>query len=97
MQIAGKFPSAREAQLSRVAAVQARATQALGKRCKDDVTVHLLAGLIFAMLGATHQCWFEKGDKDIGATAQKAFAALSKIVNDIDRTQEHSHRPARRS
>jgi AcrR family transcriptional regulator len=90
MQIAGSYPSAREAQLSRVAAVQDRVTQAFRRRCKDDVTAHLLAGLVFAVLGTTHQCWFEKGEKDISATAQKTFAALSKIVSDIDRAQAHT-------
>ena len=87
MQIAGKYPSAREAQLSRVAAVQDRVTQAFSRRCKDDVTPHLLTGLVFAVLGTTHQCWFDKGEKDISATAQKTFTALSKIVSDIDRAQ----------
>jgi len=87
MQIAVKYPSAREAQLSRVAAVQDRVTQAFRRRCKDHVMAHLLAGLVFAVLGTTHQCWFEKGEKDISATAQKTFAALSKIVSDIDRAQ----------
>jgi hypothetical protein len=91
MQIAGKYPSAREAQLSRVAAVQDRVTQAFSKRCKDDVTAHLLAGLVFAVLGTTHQVWFGKGEKDILATAQKTFAALSKIVSDIDQAKRHSH------
>jgi AcrR family transcriptional regulator len=90
MQIAGKYPSAREAQLSRVAAVQDRVTQAFSRRCKDDVTAHLLAGLVFAVLGTTHQCWFEKGEKNISATAQKTFAALSKIVSDIDLAQAHT-------
>lgn len=87
MQIAGNYPAAREAQLSRIAAVQDRVTQAFSRRCKGDVTAHLLAGLVFAVLGTTHQCWFEKGEKDISATAQKTFAALSKIVSDIDRAQ----------
>jgi AcrR family transcriptional regulator len=90
MQIAGKYPSAREAQLSRVAAVQDRVTQAFSRRCKDGVTAHLLAGLVFAVLGTTHQFWFEKGEKDISATAQKTFAALSKIVSNIDRAQVHT-------
>lgn len=91
MQIAGKYPSAREAQLSRVAAVQDRITRAFGKRCKDDLTAHLLAGLVFAVLGTTHQVWFEKGEKDIAATAQKTFTALSKIVSDIDQAKGRSH------
>jgi len=97
MQIAGKYPAAREAQLSRVAAVQDRVTRAFGKRCKDDITAHLLAGLVFAVLGTTHQVWFEKGEKDIAATAQKTFAALTKVVDDIGRAQEHPHRAAKRS
>jgi AcrR family transcriptional regulator len=91
MQIAGKYPAARDAQLSRVAAVQDRVTQAFSKRCKDDITAHLLAGLVFAVLGSTHQVWFEKGEKDIAATAQKTFSALSKIVNQIDQAKRHSH------
>jgi AcrR family transcriptional regulator len=91
MQIAGKYPAARDAQLSRVAAVQDRVTQAFSKRCKDDITAHLLAGLVFAVLGSTHQVWFEKGEKDIAGTAQKTFSALSKIVNQIDQAKRHSH------
>jgi AcrR family transcriptional regulator len=97
MQIAEKYPSAREAQLSRVAGVQDRLAHAFGRRCKDDVTAHLLGGLVFAVLGATHQYWFEKGERDISATVQKTLAALSKIVSDIDQAQEHSHRAAKRS
>ena len=87
MQIAGKYPSAREAQLSRVAAVQDRVTQALSKRCKDEVTAHLLAGMVFAVLGTTHQVWFEKGEKDIAATAHKTFTALSRIVRGIEQAK----------
>jgi AcrR family transcriptional regulator len=97
MQIAEKYPSAREAQLSRVAGVQDRLAQAFGRRCKDDVTARLLAGLVFAVLGTTHQYWFEKDERDISATVQKTFAALSKIVNNIDQAQEHSQRAAKRS
>jgi len=91
MQIAGKYPAARDAQLSRVAAVQDRVTHAFSKRCKDYITAHLLAGLVFAVLGTTHQVWFEKDEKDIAVTAQKTFAALSKIVSDIDQAKRHSH------
>jgi AcrR family transcriptional regulator len=87
MQIAAKYPSAREAQLSRVAGVQDRLTQAFDKRCKDNITAHLLAGLVFAVLGSTHQTWFENGENDISFTAQQVFAALSTIVCNTD----HSH------
>ena len=98
MQIAARYPSAREAQLSRVAGVQDRLAHAFGKRCKDDITAYLLAGLIFAVLGATHQSWFEKREKDISAVAQKVFVALSKIACDIERanTQTPERRVGRR-
>lgn len=94
MQIASKYPSAREAQLSRVAIVQDRLAHAFGKRCKDDITAYVLAGLIFAVLGATHQSWFEKSEGDISFVAQKAFVALSKIASDIGRA--NGQIPARR-
>jgi AcrR family transcriptional regulator len=84
MEIVAKYPAAREAQLSRVAGVQDQLAQAFGRRCKDDITAHLMAGLIFAVLSATHQHWFEKREKDISGTLQKVFAALSKIACDIE-------------
>lgn len=94
MEIAAKYPAAREAQLSRVAGLQDRLAQAFGRRCKDEITAHLLAGLVFAVLSATHQYWFEKREKDISATAHKAFAALSNIVCDTEHpnTKEPSRR-----
>jgi AcrR family transcriptional regulator len=82
MEIAAKYHTAREAQLSRIAGVQDRLAQALGRRCKDEITAHLMAGLILAVLSATHQCWFEKREKDISGTVQKVFAALSNAVCD---------------
>jgi len=80
MEIAAKYPSAREAQLSRVAGVQDRLAQAFRRRCKDDITAHLMAGLIFAVLSASHQYWFEKRERDISGTVQKVLVALSKVV-----------------
>lgn len=87
MEIAAKYPTAREAQLARVAGVQDRVAQAFRRRCKDEITAHLIAGLIFAVLSATHQHWFEKREKDISGTVQKVFAALSKIVCDMENSQ----------
>ena len=84
MQIAAKYPAAREAQLSRIAGVQDSLTQAFGKRSRDEITAHLLAGLIFGVLGATHQLWFEKREKDISVMAQKVLEALSRVVHDMD-------------
>lgn len=93
MEIADKYPTAREAQLSRVAGVQVRLAQAFRRLCKDDITAHLTAGLTFAILSATHQYWFEKREKDISGTVKKAFAALSKIVCDIENS--HANETAR--
>jgi AcrR family transcriptional regulator len=91
MEIAAKYPAAREAQLSRVAGVQDQLAQAFGRRYKDNITAYLLAGLVVAVLSATHQYWFEKREKNISITAQKAFAALSKIVCDIDHSNTKEH------
>ena len=63
MEIAAKYPAAREAQLSRFAGLQDQLAQAFGRRCKDTITAYLLAGLVFAVLSATHQYWFEKREK----------------------------------
>ena len=76
MEIAARYPTAREAQLSRIAGVQDRLAQAFARRYKDEITAHLMAGLIFAVLGATHQHWFERDKKDISGTVQKVLAAL---------------------
>jgi hypothetical protein len=45
MEIAAKYPAAREAQLSRFAGLQDQLAQAFGRRCKDTITAYLLAGL----------------------------------------------------
>jgi AcrR family transcriptional regulator len=95
MEIAARYPAAREAQLSRIAGVQDRLTQAFGRRCKDSITAHLLAGLVVAVLSAAHQHWFEKREKEISATLHKAFATLSKIVCDIEHS--NSKVPSRRT
>jgi AcrR family transcriptional regulator len=97
IEIASKYSAAREAQLSRVAGVQDQLARAFRRRCKDNITAYLLAGLVFAVISATHQCWFEKPEKDISATAHEAFAALSKIVCDIEDsdTKEPSRRAGR--
>jgi AcrR family transcriptional regulator len=87
MEIAAKYPTAREAQLSRVAGVQDRLAQAFRRRCKDDITAHLMSGLIFAILSATHQYWFEKRERDISGTVRKVFAALSKVACDMEISQ----------
>ncbi len=84
MEIAARYPAAREAQLSRVAGVQDRLAQAFARRYDDHLMAHLLAGLTLAVLSTTHHNWFETGEKEISASARQVFAALSTIARVSD-------------
>ena len=82
MAIAAKYPEAREAQRSRVAEVQDRIADAFAKRCKDELTPHVLAALTLSALSLTYRVWFTKGKKDIDTAAQQVFRVLSKAVSE---------------
>ena len=84
MEIAARHPDAREAQLSRVAELQVRVTDSFARRCKDDVTAHLLAGLSLAALSVSYRLWFSSGKNDIAAAVKRTFARLSDIVRAVD-------------
>src|SRR5664279_5179352 len=74
MAIAAKHPAAREAQLSRVAEVQDRVADAFNRRCKDELTAHVLAALTLSALSLTYRVWFSKGKKDLSSAAQQVFS-----------------------
>jgi AcrR family transcriptional regulator len=80
MQIAAKYPAAREAQISRVAEVQDQVAEAFAERCrtsrKGDLTAHVLAGLTLSLLSVTFRFWFQNGQKDIAATVDQVFATV---------------------
>jgi AcrR family transcriptional regulator len=80
MEIAAKYPAAREAQLSRVAEVQDRVATAFRQRCKNDVTAQVLAGLTLSALSLSYRVWFTEGKKDITTAVRHVFAELSKAV-----------------
>ncbi len=84
MEIAAKYPAAREAQISRVAEVQEELAKAFAERSraggKDDLTAHVLASLTLSLLGVTFRSWFEHGHKDIAKTVDQVFATVSKLV-----------------
>lgn len=82
MEIAARHAAAREAQLSRVAEVQGRVTEAFARRCKDEVTAHLLAGLSLATLSVSYRVWFTSGKHDIADAVKQALARLSTIVRE---------------
>ena len=80
MEIAARHPAAREAQLSRVAEVQDQVAEAFTRRCKDEITAHVLAGLTFSALSLAYRIWFSKGNNDITSAVQDALARLSAVV-----------------
>jgi AcrR family transcriptional regulator len=80
MEVAGKYPAAREAQLSRVAELHDQVAEAFAQRCNDEIAVQVLAGLTLSVLSIAYRIWFSKGNKDITAAVQHALGQLSVIV-----------------
>lgn len=84
MEIAAKFPAAREAQIARLAEVQEYIADAFAQRCRkgsnERLTANLLAGLTLSVLGAAFRSWFDNGHEDIGAAVDQAFATLRELV-----------------
>ena len=80
MEIAAKYPAAREAQVSRVAVVQDQLAAAYKKRCKDEGVAHVLAGLTLSALSSVHRLWFTKGSKDISAAVRQVLSDFSLVV-----------------
>jgi AcrR family transcriptional regulator len=94
MEIAAKYPAAREAQLSRLAELQDRVADAFARRCRQasehDLTPGVLAGLTLSVLSVTFRSWFERGQQDISITASQVFATLDRLIAD-------DRRPSRRN
>jgi AcrR family transcriptional regulator len=84
MEIAERYPAAREAQIARVAEVQDRVAKAFARRCRKnqegELEAQVLAGLTLSMLSATYFSWFRRGTHDIAITAEQVFATLTHIV-----------------
>jgi AcrR family transcriptional regulator len=84
MEIAERYPAAREAQIARVAEVQDRVAEAFARRCRKsqqgELEAQVLAGLTLSMLSATYFSWFRRGTHDIAITAEQVFATLTDIV-----------------
>jgi len=80
MEIAARYPGAREAQLSRLAELQDQLAGTFAHRCKDEITAHTLATLTLSALSLSYRVWFGQGKKDITAAVQQVFAKLSKAV-----------------
>jgi AcrR family transcriptional regulator len=80
MEIAARYPAAREAQLSRVAEVQDHLAEAFARRCKDEVAAHVLAGLTLSALSLAYRVWFSQGNKEIVSAVERVLAEFSVVV-----------------
>jgi AcrR family transcriptional regulator len=83
MQIAAKYASAREAHHSRMSELQERVEKAYARRGggrEEDLTAGVVAGLTLSVLGVIFRTWFEQGEQDISATADRVLATLGRLV-----------------
>jgi AcrR family transcriptional regulator len=84
MEIAAKYPAAREAQIARVAEVQDRVAKAFAQRykkgSKDQTKARVLAALTLSLLSVTYQTWFESGHVDIAVTVGQVLATLCDVA-----------------
>ncbi len=97
MEIAARYPAARDAQLSRVAEVQDRLLQAFASRYKDRLTASMLAGLLVSVIGTVHTDWFERQENDISTSVERVFASLSKTICDSNRKRPSASVLSRRA
>lgn len=86
MQIAAKYPAAREALVAKMAMVQGEIEQAFGRRCKDPFMVQVLSSLTLSALSLATRHWIESPRKDIGASTQKVFSTISDIACHLGKT-----------
>ena len=100
MQIAEKYPAAREAQLSRMAELQERVAEAYARRCtkgsEGDLMPSVLAGLTLSALAVTFRSWFEQDQQDISVTTDQVFATLGHLIckNGQPAAQDRTNRAA---
>lgn len=84
MEIAERYPAAREAQIARMSEVQDHVAEAYARRCKKNeegaLQAQVLAGLTISMLGVAFHAWFRRGSQQISVTAGHVFATLAEIA-----------------
>jgi AcrR family transcriptional regulator len=84
MEIAERYPGAREAQIARAAELQDRVAEAFARRCKasekDEPGAQALAALTISMLSVAFHSWFRCGTQDIAVTTEHLFETLADIV-----------------
>ena len=101
MEVADKYPAAREAQVSKMSEVQDRVAEAFargsGTACKDEMAAHLLAGLTLSLVGVTFRSWFAENPPDISVTVDRVLATLNRLLCvDQNAGATHRNKPGRR-
>jgi AcrR family transcriptional regulator len=84
MEIAARYPAAREAQLSRMAELQDRVAAAFARRNRDEISAHVLAALTLSALSLAYRVWFAAGRKNIGSAVGRVLAEFSRVVCSLD-------------
>lgn len=88
MEIAERYPAAREAQIARAAELQDLVAEAYARRCRKDtegaLQAQVLAGLTISMLSVAFHAWFRRGSQQISVAAEQVFATLAEIAGAAD-------------
>jgi AcrR family transcriptional regulator len=84
MQIAARYPAAREALQSGTIGIEQRVAAAFACRCgrgaDKDLTASVVAGLALSVLSVIFRVWFEQGKQDVTATVEQVLATLGRLV-----------------
>jgi AcrR family transcriptional regulator len=84
MQIAARYPAAREALQSGTIGIEQRVAAAFARRCgrgaDKDLTASVVAGLALSVLSVIFRVWFEQGKQDVTATVEQVLATLGRLV-----------------
>lgn len=101
MEIAAKYPAAREAQIARVAEVQDQVAEAYARRykkhSKEQTAAQVLAALTLSILGVTYRSWFASGQVDIAVTVGQILETLCDVTCGAAVTAHKDESEARRS
>lgn len=81
IELAAKYPSARQAQIGRFAQVQDKVAQACAERFEEP-TSRVLAALTHSLLSVSFQNWFEGDQKDIATDVEEVLETLREVACD---------------
>jgi AcrR family transcriptional regulator len=83
MEIADRYPAAKEALLSRSAELQPVIEEAwsrrMGGRLRSEMLGAMLAEMTVSVMAVIFRKWFERGNEEITAIAKQALAAVGRI------------------